>query len=234
MKMLQELCAAFLFPSQLPENRYCTSSWTLKAGCWLPFPLQHASSHIFIYFFISFVNWDFFASFSSTFYEVLASPTVSIQPSSWSQPISIDFRTLDQLWVPHTPRSQAMIMQLWRCTGQRCPVMVCSVGICWDGWIGCPLEASEHKKAEGQVWLDLAKSCCDLNLTKHSKYAFFQANWLRQLQKAGDSDGFSSFGQCISVLQTLQAFQAMSGNLTAHDIAEMPRTQTLAQSIAKA
>lgn len=31
---------------------------------------------------------DFFASFSSTFYEVLASPTVSIQPSSWSQPIS--------------------------------------------------------------------------------------------------------------------------------------------------
>ena len=55
-KMLQELCAAFLFPSQLPENRYCTSSWTLKAGCWLPFPLQHASSYwLLCIFFLNFL-----------------------------------------------------------------------------------------------------------------------------------------------------------------------------------
>ena len=33
----------------------------------------------------------------------------------------------------------------------------------------------------------------------------------------------------VSILQKLQALQAMLGNLTAHDIAEMPRTQTLAQ-----
>lgn len=190
--------------------------------------------HLYILFlsFYQLTSLHLFPQLSMRFLQVQPCLSSRVRDLSRFPP---DFRTLDQLWVPHTPRSQAMIMQLWRCTGQRCPVIhVCSVGICWDGWIGCPLEASEHKKAEGQVWLDLAKSCCDLNLTKHSKYAFFQANWLRQLQKAGDSDGFSSFGQCISVLQKLQALQAMSGNLTAHDIAEMPRTQTLAQSIAKA
>lgn len=189
MKMLQELCAAFLFPSQLPENRYCTNSWTLKPGCWLPFPLlfisfyQLTSLHLFLNFL-----WGSCKSNCVCPAEFVISADFHRLPDFGS--------TLTSATVPHTPRSQAMIMQLWRCTGQ--PQWWCAqLGWC-DGVHLRHLSTKKQKARFDSIWL----SCCDLNLTKH---AFFQANWLRQLQKAGDSDGFSSFGHCISVLQKLQA-----------------------------
>ena len=95
MKMLQELCAAFLFPSQLRENRYCTSSWTLKAGCWLPFPLQHASSYIFIYFFYLFINWLLCIFFLNFLWGSCKSNCV--YPAEFV--ISADFHRTSGLWI---------------------------------------------------------------------------------------------------------------------------------------
>ncbi len=147
-----KLCAAFLFPSQLPSSQ--------DADC----HSYSASSYIFMWELLT--KTDVVCIFFLLRFLPQLSLSSRVRDLSWLQrrlPNGSD----ERIRQGHRP---------WSCNfggGDSSCESVLSL----DGW---GLEASEHKKAEGQVWLDWLSR--DLNLPKN---AFFEANWLRQLQKAG-------------------------------------------------